>query len=106
MRLFVRNKLSGEKTYLRATARSRSELAHVIGGQLFSVNGHWYTIWDVEAEAGFEGTAVGAVVGGLIGAILGGGGVIAGGLLGGIIGRSKQEQEKMAVEVFNRSFAI
>ena len=76
MRLFVIDPETGNKIHLQVAAKSRHELALVIGGRVFNVNGKRFFVDDVSAEIGADTAAVSALVGGFIGVLGGAPGVM------------------------------
>lgn len=105
MKLYVLNKNGPGKVFLKAEARTRSELAQRFGGTALKINGITYQLSEVNAEKGEDNTSIGMVVGGVIGALGGGAGVAAGGLIGALIGKEKDRAEEEKVAQFNGSKA-
>lgn len=102
MRLYVLNRITNEKIYLKVEASTRPHLAKIIG-KTFGVNGHKYSVNDVYAETGSSSTAAGAVVGGLLGILGGPIGILVAGGLGTIVGSGFDSDDKKKVRVFNNS---
>lgn len=105
MKLFVLNKSSNSKLFLRAVAPNRGALARKFGGLAFRAEGATYHVNEVQAEKGSDNTTIGMLVGGVIGALGGGPGVAAGGLIGAILGKEQDKKEESEVTEFNRSQA-
>lgn len=105
MKLYVLNKGSNGKVFLRAVAPNRQVLAQKLGGKVFKANGVTYYVNDVLAEKGSDNTSLGMLVGGVIGALAGGAGVAAGGVIGALLGKEQDKKEDAEVAQFNRSTA-
>lgn len=105
MKLYVLDKRTKNKTYLRLSAPDRATLRNVIGNQFFVIDGNHYSIAEVVAEPSTDSTAVGGLLGGVIGAIGGAPGVLLGGIIGAIIGQGQTEKEQQEAASFNGSRA-
>ena len=103
MRLYVQDTETHQKVFLDQLARTRVELAQLIGGAWFSLQGKTYHVNQVIAESGENNTATGAIVGGLIGLLAGPAGVILGGVIGGTLGKSSDNDDLSSVRKFNQS---
>ena len=102
MKLYVLNKASGEKVFLKQSATSRQELAQMLGSARFQIDNQVFSINEVKAESS-ENTAGAMAAGGVVGAVAGVPGVILGGLVGALLGKSSDEEDKSKAEKFNRS---
>jgi hypothetical protein len=105
LKLYVLNKGSSGKVFLRTVAPSRQALAQKLGGKVFKANGVTYYVSDVVAEKGSDNTGLGMLVGGVIGALGGGAGVAAGSVIGALLGKEQDKKEEIEVTQFNRSIA-
>lgn len=105
MKLYVIDKNTQTKTYLRVTAPNRIALRSALGKSSFVLNGNPYTVRDVLAEPSTDSAAVGGLLGGVIGAAGGAPGVIIGGLLGALIGKDQADKEQLQATAFNGSRA-
>ncbi len=105
MRLFVKDKDTGEKTYIQKVANSRGELAKLFGTDRIKVKNKIYSIDTVEAEADSK-TASAMALGGVIGVIGGVPGVLLGGLIGGLLGKNSDDEDEKKVNEFNRSVYV
>ncbi|MBA3022719.1 MAG: hypothetical protein KKB48_09665 [Gammaproteobacteria bacterium] len=105
MKLYVIDKHTNTKTYLRVSAADRATLRGVLGNQYFVINGNQYSVSDVQAEPSTDSTAVGGLLGGVIGAAGGAPGVVIGGILGALIGQGQTEKEQREASSFNGSRA-
>lgn len=105
MKLYVIDKNTKTKTYLRVTAPDRTALRNALGNNVFVLNGKPYSVSDVVAEPSADGAAVGGLLGGVIGAAGGAPGVVIGGLLGAFIGKDQTDKEKLQATAFNGSRA-
>lgn len=103
MKLFIIDKNSRKKTYLRVTAPNRRELTKALRTATFVVGKNTYTVNEVTAEPSADSAAVGGLLGGVIGAAGGAPGVIIGGLLGAAIGQNQTQKEVKDAAVFNGS---
>lgn len=101
MKLYVIDKGTGLKKYLRQIAPNRQALARELGSSYFVIDRIHYSVNDVSAEASSDSTAIGGVLGGIVGALGGAAGVVVGGLLGAAIGQKQAEKEKKDAETFN-----
>jgi len=102
MKLYVTNNTTGEKTYLKQSATSRSELVQVLGSERFQIDTEVYSVTDVVAERN-ENTAGAMAAGGVLGVVGGVPGVIIGGLIGALLGKSTDDEDKEKTDKFNRS---
>jgi len=102
MKLYVINNTSGEKTYLKQNATSRSELAQALGSNRFQIDAEIYSVIDVVAERN-ENTAGAMAAGGVLGVVGGVPGVIIGGIIGALLGKSTDDEDKNKTDKFNRS---
>ncbi|OUS72775.1 hypothetical protein B5G52_06160 [Pseudoalteromonas sp. A601] len=102
MKLYVLDKSSNEKTYLKQSASSKEELANLLGAKRFRLDDKIYSVNEVIAEAD-ENTAGAMAAGGVIGVVGGVPGVIIGGLIGALLGNSSDNEDKLKTEKFNRS---
>lgn len=99
----------GKKIQLNITARNRSELRRIIGGDPFYLNcgncgyRNIYSVSQVWAETETSSTVTGGVVGGIVGLIGGPIGAILGGTIGAAIGSTSDDEEKRRVNFFNHS---
>ncbi len=105
MKLYVLDKRSNGKVFLRTVAPNRQALAQKLGAKAFKANGITYYVSDVVAEKGSDNTALGMLVGGVIGALGGGPGVAAGGVIGALLGKEQDKKEEAEVAQFNGSIA-
>jgi hypothetical protein len=105
MKLYVIDKRTKTKTYLRVAAPDRVTLRNMLGNQFFEIAGNHYSVAEVIAEPSTDSTAVGGLLGGVIGAAGGAPGVIFGGILGAIIGKGQTEKEQREAAAFNGSQA-
>lgn len=105
MKLYIFDKRTKQKSYLRVVAPDRKELSRILGASMFVMDGSYYSVNEVHAEPSTDSTAVGGFLGGLIGVLGGAPGVIIGGMLGAIIGQNQTEKEKKEAELFNGSVA-
>lgn len=103
MKLYVLDKRTNQKTYLRVVAPDRIQLSRILGAPRFLIGKNIYTVYDVSAEPSSDSTAVGGFLGGLIGAVGGAPGVFIGGLLGVLIGQNQTNKENKEAEIFNGS---
>lgn len=107
MKLFVKNKSTGQKIYLSEIAPNRAALALAIGSPEFTLFDGNYHVNEVTAEATFNSTAAGGVLGGLIGsAIEPGFGTLIGGAIGGLFGNRIYSEDLRQVNLFNKSYYI
>lgn len=102
MKLYVLDKTSNEKTYLKQSAKSKRELANLLGAERFRLDNQVYSVNEVIAEAN-DNTAGAMAAGGVIGVVGGVPGVIIGGLIGALLGNSSDNEDKRKTEEFNRS---
>lgn len=102
MKLYVQNKASGARTYLKQNANSRQQLASQLGSERFKVKNQTYSVNDVRAEQN-DNTANAMAAGGVIGIAGGVPGVIIGGIIGALLGKSTDDEDNKKVEKFNRS---
>jgi len=105
LKLYVLDKNSNGKVFLRTAAPNRQALAQKLGANVFKANGITYYVSDVIAEKGSDNTALGMLVGGVIGVLGGGPGVAAGGVIGALLGKEQDKKEEAEVDQFNRSIA-
>lgn len=105
MKLYIIDKRTKEKAFLRVIAPNKAELSKTIGGRVFFVNGNAYSVDEVKAEPTTDSAAVGGLLGGFIGAAGGAGGVVLGGLLGALIGQTQADKDQKEAERFNGSRA-
>jgi uncharacterized protein YcfJ len=104
MRLYVQNKITGQKQYLTEIASSREELAKVIGSPTFTLFNAAYHVNEVLAEPSINTTITGSLIGGIIGSIIEPGfGTLVGGSLGGLFGNRVYQEEVKKVEEFNQT---
>lgn len=103
MKLYVLSKVDGKKIYLKAIARSRTELAKKYGKSILKIRGKQYSVNEVYAEKESSDTAAGALVGSILGILGGPIGFLIGGATGGLIGNSSESKEIEAVKHFNNS---
>ena len=101
MKLYVVDKNTNQKRYLREIAPNRQTLSRILGSSYFTLDGIGYSVDEVIAEAGTDSTAIGGILGGIIGAIGGAPGVVFGGLLGAAIGKKQEDDDIKAAETFN-----
>ncbi|MBV1930029.1 MAG: hypothetical protein KUG81_11020 [Gammaproteobacteria bacterium] len=101
MKLYVLDKSSNEKTYLKQSANSKLELANLLGAKRFQLENQIYSVNEVVAEAN-ENTAGAMAAGGVIGVVGGVPGVIIGGLIGALLGNNSDSDDKIKAEKFNR----
>lgn len=100
MKLYVQDKISGEKTYLKQNASSRQELLRKIGTQRFKIGGKIYSVEDVKAESN-DNIASAMAAGGVIGVIGGVPGVVLGGIIGALLGKNTDEEDRKKANFFN-----
>lgn len=105
MRLFIVCHNCNEKIYLTTAARTRDELPHAFNITCPNCNNmNTYYRTEVIAEpSGPSGTAAGAIIGGLIGLLGGPLGALLGATIGGGLGAAADNNDRTAVERFNRS---
>lgn len=103
MKLYVKDKDTGNKIYLRSIAPTRNKLSRKIGIK-FYLRGNKYSIDDVFAETGVNSTTAGAIIGSLVGILGGPIGMIVSGSAGTVIGYIKDKDERTKMDVFNDSF--
>lgn len=103
MKLYVKDKNSHAKVYIRASAPDRKELVKKLGGVAFVANGNRYLVHEVSAEKSTDNTGIGMLVGGIIGTLGGAGGLVAGGALGALFGKEQDKKEAIEADIFNRS---
>ncbi len=104
MRLYVICRHCNQKIYFNSPAKSRRELPAFFQLKCPNVTcqqTNLYNSFEVYAEPALTATS-GAVLGGLLGLLLGPEGAVGGAILGGAIGKAKEQEEKEAVERFNR----
>lgn len=102
MKLYVKNKFTGQKTYLKQSASSRKELVERIGSPRFKFDNQVFSVSEVQAESS-DNTATAMAAGGVLGVVGGVPGVVIGGLIGALLGKSSDEEDKEKTEKFNRS---
>jgi len=102
MKLYVQNRATGEKTYLKQSAVSRRELATQLGSKRFQIDKQIFSVNEVKAENN-SNTAGAMAAGGVVGVVGGVPGVIIGGLIGALLGKSTDSEDKVKSDKFNRS---
>ncbi|MEG3755506.1 hypothetical protein [Psychromonas arctica] len=102
MKLYVRNRTTGQKTYLKQSAISRRELANQLGTKRFQVDKQIFSVNEVKAENN-SNTPSAMAAGGFVGVVGGVPGVIIGSLIGALLGKSTDSEDKVKSEKFNRS---
>jgi hypothetical protein len=101
MKLFV--KISQSKIYLQVVAPTKIDLANLIGGPSFMINGYIMHVNDVVAEKESSNTTAGMIIGGIIGLLVGPWGAVTGSTAGALIGNSADQEEEKKVSIFNKS---
>lgn len=105
MRLFIKDSVSGEKTYIKTTARTRKELAEKFGSNRIKVKDKIYSVNVVQAEPD-QNTAPAMALGGVLGVVGGVPGVVIGGIIGGLLGKSSDDDDEKRAKEFNRSMHV
>jgi hypothetical protein len=104
MKLYVINRKTHKKHVLQQSARTKAELATLLGSRRFTIDNEIFSVDDVIAEPS-DTTASAMALGGLVGVAGGVPGVIVGGIIGGLLGKGSTDDEKAKAEIFNRSLA-
>ena len=102
MRLYIKDKETGQKTYIQRVAKDRQQLVSLVGSERLKIKNKVYAVSSVKAEVG-QKTAQAVTIGGVVGIIGGVPGVLIGGLIGGLLGKNSENEDRAKVDVFNRS---
>lgn len=102
MKLYVLDPNSNEKKHLKQNAKTRSELATLLGSHSFRLDNSVFSVNDVQAEPN-DNIAGAMAVGGVIGVAGGLPGVIIGGIIGALLGKGSDDDDKENSEAFNLS---
>lgn len=102
MQLYVNDKTTNEKIYIKNLAPTRKALSNAIASNYIIVNNQKFSINDIKAEASVNSNVT-TVIGGTVGLLGGFWGAVAGATLGNLYGKNELEEDNKKVHSFNES---
>lgn len=102
MYLYVLNKQSNKKTYLKPKAGSKRDFANMLGSEQFLLKEQVYSVADIVAQHR-DNMYIGAAIGGIVGIIAGIPGIVIGSIVGAMVDKNKDVEDRMKTQRFNLS---